>query len=141
MFGVANLFCETLPFPSFVIAKSASRVLFISAWALKNLIENDRTVLGNYLELLSTKIVYLNRKIATLSAGTPEAKLSHLILENEVDGIFMPGTPVSSLAIMLDTGRASLYRAFDRLVAEGYIVRRGKSIVILDKERLARDFL
>ncbi len=141
MFGVANLFCENLPFPSFVYAKSAAKVLYISADSLRRLIENDGTVLRNYLEFLSTKIVYLNRKIAILTAGTPEAKLSYLILENEKNGIFTPETPISSLATMLDTGRASLYRAFDKLVSEGYIERQGKNIVILDKERLARDFL
>jgi len=39
---------------------------------------------------------------------------------------------LSSLSELLDVGRASLYRAFDRLTADGYLIKEGRKIILLN---------
>ena len=133
MFGIANLYASELPFISVIIARSACRVLFIDADAFKALIERDANA---YLEFMSRKIVFLNKKISTLTAGTTEKKLALFLAENQHDGEFSQRISMTAIAEILSVGRASLYRALDSLEAEGLIHRDGKSIFIPDKNAL-----
>ncbi len=136
MFGISNLYSETQPFPSIITAKSSCRVLFIDGIAFMRLIENDNSALRAYLGVLSNKIVYLNQKISTLTAGSTEKKLAVYLAENSCDGEFSQSLSMSALADMLNVGRASLYRALDVLSAQGLILRDGKKIIIKDKNAL-----
>ena len=136
MFGVANLYCEDQPFPSIITAKSPSRVLFIDGACFRKLIENDTGALKAYLRFMSGKIVFLNKKISTLTAGSTEKKLAVFLAEHERDGVFPQSLSMSALAEMLNIGRASLYRAFDTLEKEGFVMRDGKKIIIRDKNAL-----
>ena len=138
LFGIANLYAEDEPFPSRILAVSDCRILWIDRSALKALIENDPTVLRNYLTFQSKKILYLNRKIATLTAGSAEKKLAVCLLDYEDGGVFTPSCSMSELAELLGMGRASLYRAMDNLAGYGWIEKREKSILILDKDALLR---
>ena len=134
-FGIANLYSEAA-FPSIITAKKQSRVLFIKGDAFKALIENDPDALREYLTLLSNKIVYLNKKIATFTAGSTEKKLCIFLAENQCGGELPSSISMSALADMLSVGRASLYRALDTLSEQGLIARDGKSILIPDKNAL-----
>ena len=136
MFGIANLYANEIPFISVIIAKSACRVLFIDADAFKALIEHDAKAMRAYLEFMSRKIVFLNKKISTLTAGTTEKKLALFLAENQHDGEFSQRISMTAIAEILSVGRASLYRALDSLEAEGLIHRDGKSIFIPDKNAL-----
>jgi hypothetical protein len=40
----------------------------------------------------------------------------------------------------LDIGRASLYRAFDTLIADGCIEKDGRTIRILDPEAITKNY-
>ena len=42
---------------------------------------------------------------------------------------------------MLNVGRASLYRAFDKLIADGYIKKDGKTITLLDRNALKDQYV
>ena len=134
-FGIANLYSEA-DFPSIITAKKQSRVLFINGNAFKSLIENDPAALRAYLTLLSSKIVYLNKKISTFTAGSTEKKLCIFLAENQCCGEFSSNVSMSALADMLSVSRASLYRALDTLSEQGLIIRDGKSILIPDKNAL-----
>ena len=85
---------------------------------------------------MSRKIVFLNKKISTLTAGTTEKKLALFLAENQHDGEFSQRISMTAIAEILSVGRASLYRALDSLEAEGLIHRNGKSIFIPDKNAL-----
>ena len=135
-FGVANLYCINQTFPSVITAKTAATVLFIDGDAFCRLVENDANVLKAYLAFLSNKLVYLNKKISTLTAGTVEKKLAAYILENCGDGDTLPSLSMSALADMLGVGRASLYRALDELEALNLIRKNGKTISVTDKNAL-----
>ena len=93
----------------------------------------------NYLAFLNNKIIYLNKKISSYTAGNNENKLLYFLSENEVDGKVSIDTSISDIAIMLDMGRASLYRALEKLEGENIIKRNGKYIVILDREKIKKN--
>lgn len=136
MFGIANLYSDNENFPSIITAKGDTTVILICENAFKRLLENDKKLLTAYLSLLSNKIVYLNKKISTLTAGSTEKKLCVFLAENEHDGVFDSNVSMSSLSEMLNIGRASLYRALDALSDNGLIIRTGKKIIIPDKYAL-----
>jgi len=88
----------------------------------------------NYIAFLSSKIRYLNRKIAELSMHGADARLlgymkAHAGERGEVD---MPKS-MSLLASTLGIGRSSLYRALEKLEADGYISKK-ENIWILKGE-------
>jgi len=132
MFGIANLYADNEPFPSIIRAKTSANILFLDAERFKWLIESDSSALRAYLSFMSKKIVYLNKKISTLTAGSAEKKLALFISENQCDGQYICDISMSSLAEMLSVGRASLYRAMDMLEQSGIIIRDGKFISIKD---------
>ncbi len=138
MFGISNMFSDTNSFPSIITAKTNVTVLFIDETAFKNFLYADLSAMTEYLKLLSEKIVYLNKKISTLTAGSTEKKLAFFLCENERDGKFISTISMSSLANMLNVGRASLYRAFETLTNEKLIIKNGKSIIIPDKNALLK---
>lgn len=136
IFGIANLYAEDACFPSIVIAEKKATVLFIDGKAFKSFIENDPSALKYYLRFLSQKIVYLNKKIATFAASSADSKLALYLTEYSSENTFSLSISMSELAKTLGLGRASLYRALDKLVALELIHRNGSNIKILNRENL-----
>lgn len=140
MFGIANLYAENIEFPTRIVAKSACEVLFIKKTAIRDLIENDKNTLKCFLAFQSNKIVYLNKKINSFTAGGAERRLSLFLLDNAVNGVYSADVSMSALAEMLDIGRASLYRAFDALETAGCIERRDKKTIIINKTLISEKY-
>ena len=133
--GVANLFSEE-DFVSRVIAARRCRTMEISPQSFGRILENDKRAMYNYLAFLSEKIRYLNRKIVTLTAGSAERRLAYFLdssAPDESSDVAEITVQMSSLCEMLNLGRASLYRAADKLCEEGFITREGKTIKIIDR--------
>lgn len=137
VFGIANLYATDDAFPTIIRAKGAVRVLFFSAAAFRCFIETDEKLLRFYLRFLSKKIVYLNRKIATFTAGSAEHRLALFLLENHKLGIDSPAYSMTKLADLLGLGRASLYRAVDKLVELSLITHQNGRIALLDPGALS----
>ena len=137
MFGVANLYATDTAFPTVIRAKQSCEVLFFEGTSFRRFLETDPAVLQVYLRFLSKKIVYLNQKIATFTAGDAEHRLALFLLENQRDGIFTPSHSMTMLASLLGLGRASLYRAIDKLSELGLIEHRDGSLCIPDCEALS----
>ena len=140
--GVANLFsCES--FVSRIIADKKCETVEISAANFKKLLEQDSAILHNYISFLSDKICYLNKKIVTLTAGSAERRLA-VFLDSHASEIgsdsFTLPVPMNSLSEMLNLGRASLYRAADKLEADGFILRDGKNITLVSKEQMLKKY-
>lgn len=134
--GVANLFSDSR-FVSRIYADGACRVLFVPEELIAKAIETDRDAAYSYIGFLSGRIRYLNSMICCLTAGTAERRLAvWLDSRADADGnVTLPGG-VKPLSEMLNVGRASLYRAFDKLTADGFIQKDGKKIIILDREKM-----
>ena len=140
MFGIANLYSEDTPFPSVISAKTEVKCLFISGDAFRAFLENDAQALKQYLKLLNNKIIYLNNKITIFTASNTEKKLAVFLYENQTDNEVTLSCSMSALSELLGLGRASLYRAIDKLTDLGLIVRQYKKILIPYNEKLKRFF-
>ena len=135
IFGVAALFSTAAPI-SALTAKGRTEVLFLPEAAVFELLSRDDAFLRRYLGCLSNRIGYLNRKIMYLTAGSAERKLA-VYLDAYGENRFTLTENLSALADMLDLARASLYRAFDRMEADGCIRRCGTCITVLDRDKLS----
>ena len=63
MFGESSLFDKKAAFSSKIIAKGGARVLFISEASLSQMLENDKTIMYNYIKFMASRIRFLNEKI------------------------------------------------------------------------------
>lgn len=139
LFGIANFFSEN-PYASVIRACGECEVFFFPEQAFSVLLEKDRTFLYNYLGFLSGRISYLNQKIGYLTAGSAERKLVWYLHSLGSEEVCLTES-ISALSELLDVGRASLYRAFDRLIADGFIVKNGRHIRILNVESMLQAYL
>ena len=137
IFGAAALFNSEPEYATKVTAIERSRVLFLPQRLVKRMIEREPDIAENYIRYLSERILFLNRKIYFLTAGTAEQRLAGFLLDNLAVGEFseMPMT-MHRLADALNMSRASLYRAFDELTASGAVSKQGKLVCINNAELL-----
>lgn len=138
VFGIANLFTKE-PYVSIIRAINVCRVLYIPEEAMRKLLEADHAFYYRYLEFLSQKICFLNKKIGYLTAGSPERRLSLYLVSLGENPVSLP-LSISSLCEVLDTSRASLYRAFDRLSEDGFIKKDGRVFHLIDSEAMLRSY-
>jgi CRP-like cAMP-binding protein len=137
--GVANLFSEE-NFVSRVIAAKKCATIEISAVKYGKLLENDSRAMYNYVAFLSNRVCYLNKKIVCLTAGSAERRLAYF-LDNELsEGCDEICMQMNALCEMLNLGRASLYRAADKLCEDGFISREGKTIKVMDRKGMMEKY-
>ncbi len=140
-FGAAALFNQSDRFATVLTASAACRVIFLPEALVLELMQSDFTVAENYIRYQSNRILFLNEKIASLSAGSAEKRLAHWLLEHAQqtqEGLVCPTSSISmsSLANSLNIGRASLYRALDALTNCGAIINQDKDILIQNPAQL-----
>jgi CRP-like cAMP-binding protein len=139
VFGAASLFCESAEPFSQILAKSDCALLLISLDAVRGLLAQDEGFRDAYLSLLSDRVRFLNRKIQCFTAGSAERKLALWLISEDQKSIVLPSA-IASLADMLDLGRASLYRALDKLEDEGLISRSGRTITVISQEKILQKY-
>ena len=140
-FGVASLLGKHSGDPiTRVTASTATRALCMSEETLRTLLLSDTQLAMRYIDFLADRIRFLNRRISCLGAGSAEKRLcawlDSVLPEGEMSCIYTMRMPMSKLADVLGVGRASLYRAFEALTAQGILRREGKSIHIPDRGAL-----
>ncbi len=140
LFGIATLFCSERDIHTQIEAQASCSVAFPDPEAMRRLILGEPAATEAFLRMMAGRVTYLNRKIATFTAGSAERRLSLFLCENEQDGTYVSPVSLSALAESLDIGRASLYRAFDRLEAEGFIQKKDKTVTLLDREGMTAKY-
>ena len=130
MFGAATLFDKGGGPLTSVTAATRCSAVFMGSGPVRELLSKDPAFLENYLSYLCGRIRFLNRRIEAFTGGSAEQRLYNWIKSAETDG-FSPPVSMTKLAAALDIGRASLYRAVESLVRQGYIERYGKRFQIL----------
>ena len=93
---------------------------------------HNLTVSKNYITFLAKRITFLNNKINSFTARNTENKLYSYILQlprDDNNTVILP-VSLSTLAKMIGIGRASLYRAFEKLENDGTITKLEKKIVL-----------
>ena len=132
LYGIANLFSDA-PYVSVIRAHGNCRVFSLPEAAVRRLLSEDTCFLYQYLAFLSDRIRFLNRKIGYLTAGSAERRLA-LYLNSLGTRTVKLDVSISALSELLDIGRASLYRAFDKLSEDGFIRKDGRSFTLLDPD-------
>ncbi len=135
LFGVSVLFgncgAETC-----IRAKTKAEILFIDEEKTEPLWE-DKVIRKNLITFLTDRICFLNRKIRSFTAGSAEGKLAMYFAQNASENFsFTIKTSLTQLAKDLNLGRASLYRAIEKMEAEGVIKREKKTIQITEPNAL-----
>lgn len=137
LFGAAALFNDEEQYVTNISALETSKLVFFSQRLVERMIRREPQIAENYIKYLSERILFLNKKLYLLTAGTAEQRLAGFLLDNLPLGqaAELP-LPMNKLASALNISRASLYRAMDALCGCGAVVKTGKKICINDAERL-----
>jgi CRP-like cAMP-binding protein len=137
VFGAAALFNDEDEFATVLTAARDCRVIFFPQELVRRGFAISGTIAENYIRYLSGRIIFLNQKIFSLTAGTAERRLSTWLIKSAEEGSTTELTVnMTQLAGALDIGRASLYRAMDELEDRGAIKKISKKIQILDMKAL-----
>lgn len=135
VFGAAALFGEEEPYFSRVVAAQPCRIRLIPQETVAMWMARYPRVAENYVRYLSDKIRFLNRRLATLTAGQTDGKLwQYCVTHRDDAGRVSVPAGLSGLAESLGMGRSSLYRGLDELVLAGKITRHGKDIIVTDEK-------
>lgn len=140
-FGISNLFNENEPFASTLVAKKKSSVVLFSQTDIKRLLDESQIFRTEYIVFLSERICFLNKKISCFTAGTPERRLAVLLCSKSDEQSFSITINSNSLSDMLNVGRATLYRAFEKLITDGFIKKESKTITVLDRKSLEKNYV
>lgn len=135
LFGAAALFNRREDYETTITALEPCTVAFFPEAVVAELLLKSPAFCGNYVAYLSERIHFLNRKIQGLTAPGAVGKLA-LYLGSEGRSGGRVACTATELAQRLDVSRATVYRAFETLEDQGIIRRRGKTVEILDLERL-----
>ena len=81
IFGEAVLFSKMNKFPATIGAIKDSKIMFIKKGNLINCLTNCHKFTENFLELLSNKLLILNKKVKMLSLGSIRQKIGNFLME------------------------------------------------------------
>lgn len=129
VFGAASLF-DTPTHLTSVICITDCTVITVNRSFVEKCISAERQVAINYIDFLSKRISFLNSKINSYTAKSAENKLYSYLLQlpREANEALL-AVDLSTIAKMIGIGRATLYRAFDKLESDGLITKKDKKII------------
>lgn len=132
VYGAAALF-DKPTHSTIVVASSECTVISMSREFIVGCISHSCQVSLNYIEFLSKKISFLNKKINACTAKSAENKLYNYLLQlPRQDNTLELTVDMSTIAKMLGIGRATLYRAFEKLESSGIITKFDKTITFTE---------
>jgi len=141
-FGEAIAFASG-KFPAFARAARDTEVLFFERPTVLRSIQADPAVAVFFLVLLANKCILLNERIETLNLRTVRQRLAQYLLahcsaaERSCDVNLT--IKKSDLAKHLGTISETLSRTFRKMERDGLIKVRGRSIHVLDTDKLKQE--
>lgn len=135
VFGAAALFTDSEDYATTLTALSPCALVLLPQQGVTALLRESPDFAENYVRYLSGRIQFLSGRLDAVSAGTAEGKLAQYLL-SAAGGEGRLVISATQLSARLGVGRATLYRAFETLERSGAIRREGKSIRILQREKL-----
>lgn len=134
-FGEAIVFSSRNTYPSTIIASVKCKIMFIKNEDIIGLCSSNKIFLGNFIELLSEKIIMLNNKVKTISICSIRQKIANFILEQvtiQKRETIKLGINKKELAEYLGVQRPSLSREIINMQDDGIIQCNKGEIKILD---------
>ena len=135
LFGAAALFNSNPDYPTTLTALAPCRILLISQADVRQMLWECPAFAEDYVTYLSNRIQFLSARLDTVSASSAERKLGQYLLTAD-PGSGSVSVAATRLSSLIGIGRATLYRAFATLEQSGAIAREGKTIRILDRDKL-----
>lgn len=136
-FGAATLYSQKETYVAKLTAVTETKILFIDKETIGVLMLREEAMSMNFITYLTDTLYYLNAKIDAFTGGTAESRLAAYLMESFGGYKTMQlRIPYTKLAVSLNIGRASLYRAFDTFIDGGIIEKDGKFIRLLSEEKL-----
>lgn len=132
IFGAVTLYGKSEGFVNDIVALTDCKVAFISKNGIELVLSKSPGFAKRYIAYLSQKIYFLNKKIETYTSPTANEKLYAYLSSIAVDGVAEINIKMTELANQLNLSRASLYRAFTELEADGKAEKEGKRIKLLN---------
>ena len=129
LFGAAALYSDEPEFAATITAKGICRCLMLEHALVDRLLAEQGQIRENYLRYLTGRVRFLSGRLQTLAQPGVEGKLARYLLASGGEALSCSAT---QLCQRLGISRASLYRAFSALEDSGLIVRKGKTITIVD---------
>ena len=135
-FGAAAVFSNDENFVSSITAKTDLTVPFISENGLKQIFMDYPQTALNYIEFLSDKIRFLNRRLGLLSSGKAEDTLLNYLqaTADDKNEAKIPNN-MTCLSKTLGISRASLYRCLENLEKGGLILKEKNIIKVIKNEK------
>lgn len=129
-FGAAVIFAPDDEYLTEVRASEESILAFLPAEDFSLILQSCPGMAMDYIRFLSGRIQFLNRKIASFTSDSTVSAVRDYLMRNGRNGSLTVTEGYSSLAMELNMGRASLYRALNALEKSGEIVKNGAEIII-----------
>lgn len=139
-FAEAFLFADKNKLLINIIANINTKVLVIYKDDFLKLLNENRRILDNYLNITSNRFVIVAEKVKFLMIKTVKGKLANYILdqekENKSETSFKLGKTHKELAALFGITRPALTRNLLNLKNDGIIEINKKEITIIERKRL-----
>ena len=130
IYGAASLF-DSPKHLTIVKAITDCTVVIMNKEFVEKCMIEEKCVSFNYIEFLAKRISFLNTKINAYTAKSAENKLyTYLLQLPREENIINLKIDMSTIAKMIGIGRATLYRAFEKLEKNGTITKCDKKIIL-----------
>lgn len=138
-FAEAFIFAENPELLVNIVANEASKILIINKDDFLKLLNSNKTILENYLTVLSNRFVIVTDKMKTLSLKKLEGKLANYFLQlektNKSVKFKLPHTH-QQLADYFGVARPSLSRVISSFVKQEILNVDRKDVEIINKQSL-----
>lgn len=134
-FGEAIVFSSRNTYPATIIASVKSKIMFIQNDNIIELCSSDKMFLGNFMSLLSERILMLNNKVKIISLCSIRQKLANFILEQvniQKSERIKLSINKKELAEYLGIQRPSLSRELINMQEDGILESNKNEINVLD---------
>jgi len=141
IFGEAILFSKMNKFPATIGAIKDSKIMFIKKEDLINCLTNCHKFMENFLELLSNKLLILNKKIKMLSLESIRKKIGNFLREEhkkQGSNIIKVSLSRKEMAEHMGIQRPSLSRELIKMRDSGIIDFNREVIIIKDMSALSK---
>ena len=130
IYGAACLF-DLPKHLTIVKAVTDCTVITMNKEFIEDCILEEKSISIKYIEFLAKRISFLNTKINAYTAKSAENKLyTYLLQLPRNKNVIDLKVDMSTIAKMIGIGRATLYRAFEKLEKSGTITKQDKKIIL-----------